>query len=138
MQGAQHKLNKSQWIADGQRSETKQRCSTFTLLRFNSLFDSVEVNGSVCYTAPSHWLPHPVRHCIQYKRLVKVTFSQSHCGQSDIKYIKCKKNTEHLANYFSSRLQGQTEGCIKKKVCNEGKEKRMKGIKREKQEEVQL
>lgn len=44
--------DKSRWIADGQCSETKRRCSTFTLLLFNCLFNSTEVNGSVCYTAP--------------------------------------------------------------------------------------
>lgn len=49
---AQWKLNKSPWIADGRCSETRQRCSTFTLLLFNCLFNSVEVSGSVCYTAP--------------------------------------------------------------------------------------
>lgn len=44
--------DKSRWIADGQCSETKRRCSTFTLLLFNCFFNSTEVNGSVCYTAP--------------------------------------------------------------------------------------
>lgn len=108
--GAQQKLNKSRWIADGQCSETKQRCSTFTLVLFNCLFNSVEVNGSVCYTAPLHWFPHQVW---SWMNTIDLLSNKGNILSSPTNLVLGQREIDP-----SSRLLGQTGGCMKKKTWN--------------------